>query len=108
MDNGPEFISTKLHDWALINDIELKFIQPEKPTQNSLIERFNRTFKENVLDAYIFKDLNEAREITEDWIWKYNNTKPHSALDWKSPKKYQGIDLLKTPKRISNKSTPLL
>ena len=92
----------KLHNlgtWASVHDIELKHIEPCKPTQNSLIESFNRTFRENILNAYIFKDLNEAREITEKWLYDYNYTRPHSALGWKSPKQYVGVDLLKTPKK---------
>ena len=99
MDNGPEFISEILATWVSVHDIELKHIEPGKPTQNSLIERFNRTFRENILNAYIFKDLNEAREITEKWLYDYNYTRPHSALGWKSPKQYVGVDLLKTPKK---------
>lgn len=60
MDNGPEFASTAMAAWAHQHGVGLEFIQPGKPTQNSYIERFNRTYREEVLDLYIFDNLNEV------------------------------------------------
>ena len=57
MDNGPECISTTWADWAEEHTVELEFIQPAKPTQNSYIERFNRTYRDEVLNMYVFKNL---------------------------------------------------
>ena len=57
MDNGPELTSVALAEWVEVNQVHLDFIQPGKPTQNSYIERFNRTFRTEVLDMYVFRDL---------------------------------------------------
>ncbi len=71
MDNGPEFISTILADWAEDHTVELEFIQPGKPTQNAYIERFNRTYRDEVLNMYVFKTLTEIRAITEECLDQY-------------------------------------
>jgi putative transposase len=68
MDNGPELTSVMMAEWAEEHGVELEFIQPGKPTQNSFIERFNRTYREAVLSFYVFKKLSEVREVTDLWL----------------------------------------
>ena len=80
VDNGPELISHRLVGWARNHGIHLEYIQPGKPAQNAYIERFNRTYREDVLDAYLFFTIEEAREITAAWIEEYNAMRPHEAL----------------------------
>ncbi len=72
LDNGPEMVSATLAEWADEHGITLEFIKPGKPTQNSFVERFNRTYREEVLDSYIFESLNQVREMTADWLREYN------------------------------------
>ena len=62
MDNGPEFISLVLAEWAEKHAVKLEFIQPGNPTQNAFIERFNRTYRTEILDFYLFRTLNEVRK----------------------------------------------
>lgn len=88
VDNGPEFIAEKLKNWCRFHQIELHFIQPGKPTQNSLIERFNRTFRTDFLDVYLFENLAQMRNCAEIWMWKYNNERPHSALQYLTPRDF--------------------
>jgi putative transposase len=88
MDNGPELISQRLESWARQKNIVLLHIQPGKPAQNAYIERFNRTYREEVLDAYLFDDLQEVRHITERWLENYNSIRPHEALQGISPRQF--------------------
>lgn len=88
VDNGPEFIAQKMKDWCTRAGIELQFIQPGKPTQNSLIERFNRTFRTEFLDAFLFENLKQMKNYAEVWMWKYNNERPHSALQYLTPRDF--------------------
>ena len=88
MDNGPEFISAALAEWAEEHNIELALIKPGKPTQNSYVERFNRTYRDEVLNMYVFRTLNEVRDITETWMRQYNEERPHDSLDDLTPLEY--------------------
>lgn len=85
VDNGPEFISGKLSLWCEENSIKLLFIEPGSPTQNAYIERFNGTFRRDVLNAYVFKSIEEVDQITEKWMYDYNYKRPHRALKNKTP-----------------------
>jgi putative transposase len=87
-DNGPEFVSIKVADWAERNQVELEFIKPGRPMQNGFIERFNRSYREAVLDMYIFESLEEVRMQTEKWLHIYNNERPHDSLGGMPPSEY--------------------
>ena len=80
-DNGPEFISKTLAQWCKRKRVELMFIQPGRPMQNGFMERLNRFYREDVLDAFWFNDLHQVRKRTEIWMKDYNTMHPHSSLD---------------------------
>lgn len=88
VDNGPEFLAYAMHDWCLAQGIALRFIQPGKPNQNAYIERFNRSFREAVLDANLFEDLTQVRIACDEFKEDYNYHRPHESLDNMSPKNY--------------------
>ena len=85
-DNGPEFISHELIDWAIKERITLLYIQPGKPTQNAYIERFNRTARHELLELNLFEDVEHAQLLATQWQWIYNNIRPHSAIGGVPPR----------------------
>ena len=79
-DNGPEYISQTLISWANKQQITLLYIQPGKPTQNAYVERFNRTVRHEWLDLHLFESIEHAQLLATQWLWTYNNERPHSAI----------------------------
>ena len=84
VDNGPEYLSKSFHAWAKEHSIIIQHIQPGKPAQNAFIERFNRTYREEVLDLYLFNSIHEAQTLTDEWL--QHHTRPHEALGNQSPR----------------------
>ena len=80
VDNGTEFTSKAFTLWCKENNIEIKYIQPGKPTQNAYIERFNRLYREDILDAYLFESIREVKRLSEEWRMDYNKYHPHKSL----------------------------
>ena len=68
--------------------MQIHFIQPGKPAQNGFVKRFNRTYREEVLDANLFSSLDEARRNTADWLQEYNSIRPPSSFGDLSPYEY--------------------
>jgi putative transposase len=88
VDNGPELRAQAFGDWCAAHGIALRFIQPGEPHQNAFIERFNRTYRHEVLDAYVFDHLHHVRLISEGWMRLYNEERPHRALDRLPPVRF--------------------
>jgi len=88
VDNGPEFISRVVDQWAYANGVALHFIDPGKPVQNAFIESFNGKFRDECLNQNWFTSLEDARQIIEAWRKDYNTVRPHSSLGYLTPEEY--------------------
>ncbi|GEM_PF-3300618 len=87
-DQGPEFTCRALDQWAFEHGVELRLIQPGKPTQNGFIESFNGRFRDECLNEHWFSDIVHARKIINDWRQDYNECRPHSALNYQTPSEF--------------------
>ena len=84
-DNGPEYISHALAEWAEKHGIALMFIQPGNPQQNAYIERYNRTVRYDWLNQHMFMSIDEAQKSATEWLWTYNNERPNMAIGGITP-----------------------
>lgn len=88
VDNGPEFISKALDEWAYRNSVKLDFIRPGKPVENCYVESFNGKLREECLNENYFVSLKEAKELIENWRIEYNTYRPHSSLNDFTPEEF--------------------
>ena len=88
-DNGPEFVSNALLEWASKESLEIALIDPGKPWQNGTNESFNGKFRDECLSMEWFRNRLEAKVVIEDWRIHYNNVRPHSSLDYKTPNEFK-------------------
>lgn len=85
VDNGPEYISGTLMEWAENKGITFSHIQPGKPQQNAYVERYNRTVRHEWLDLYIFDSIEEVQQIATEWLWSYNHERPNMGNGGMTP-----------------------
>lgn len=88
-DNGPEFLGEVFVQWLKDEGVALQYIEPGKPNQNAYIERFNRTFREELLNRHIFLRLDDVREAAYWWTLDYNEQRPHDSLNDLTPNEYR-------------------
>jgi len=88
IDNGTEFTSQVMNQWAYENQVQLHFITPGRPMENGFIESFNGKFRDECLNENWFLDLADAREKIETWRCDHNQVRPHSALGYLTPEEF--------------------
>jgi putative transposase len=87
-DNGPEFTSVAFTQWCREQGIRQLFIQSGKPMQNGYMERFNESFRVEVLDMYLFRERYEVQRYADGWLEHYNKDRPHEGLNNKTPREW--------------------
>ena len=106
LDNGPEFTSVALDQWAYRHGVELAFIRPGKPIENAFVESFNGKFRDECLNLHWFTSLNDARHRIERWRGEYNHVRPHSSLDDLTPVEFSQVAGLRPPPASSAPPPP--
>ena len=84
-DNGPEYISGTLAQWAEQHQITLAFIQPGNPQQNAYVERYNRTVRYDWLGQHLFEEVSDVQDFATQWLWTYNNERPNMGIGGITP-----------------------
>lgn len=87
-DNGPEFVSRAVDQWAYDQGLQWHTIQPGRPMENGYVESFNGRFRDECLNENWFCDLADAREKIAHWKQDYNQARPHSALGYRTPEEF--------------------
>ena len=88
VDNGPEFISNAMDEWAYNREVKLHFIRPGKPVDNAFMESFNARLREECLNLNWFRSIEHARRVIEEWRIDYNEKRPHSSIGFMTPKEF--------------------
>jgi putative transposase len=85
VDNGSEFSGRLMDLWAYHHHVQIDFSRPGKPTDNSFVESFNGSFRDECLNLHWFESIDEAEATIEAWRVEYNESRPHQALDEMTP-----------------------
>jgi putative transposase len=88
VDNGPEFASKALDEWAYRHGVKLNFIRPGKPIENAYVESFIGRLRDECLNENWFISLKDARAIIECWRIDYNKGRPHTSLGGLTPTEF--------------------
>src|SRR4030095_15287295 len=87
-DNGSEFTSNAILQWADRTKVDWHYIAPGKPIQNAFIESFNGRLRDELLNETLFSSLTHARSALSNWRSDYNDHRPHSGLGWLTPAEF--------------------
>lgn len=90
-DNGTEYTSNAILEWADGTGIGWHYIAPGKPQQNGFNESFNGRLRDELLNETLFRSLPHARTVLEAWRRDYNEERPHSKLGWLTPQAYASV-----------------
>ena len=74
--------------WDYERGVELAFSRPGKPTDNANVESFHGRLRQECLNATWFMSLEDAKGKIAAWREYYNESRPHSALDWAAPAEF--------------------
>ena len=96
-DNGPEFVSKAVLQWLTASNIDTALIDPGKPWQNGANESFNGKFRDECPSLEWFRNRTEAKIVIENWRRHYNEVRPHSSLDYKTPVEFKTKTSTTTP-----------
>ena len=88
MDNGSEFTGKALDAWAYQRGVKLHFIRPGRPVENAYIESFNGKLRDECLNENWFVGLDDAKAKIAAYRTDYNEVRPHSSLDNRTPKEF--------------------
>ena len=92
VDNGPEFISNALDQWAYGCGVRLHFIRPGRPVENAYMESFNARLRDECLNHHWFLTIRHARQLIEEWRTDYNQARPHSSLGDLTPHEFLRLE----------------
>lgn len=87
-DNGPEFIAKALRKWLGERGANTMYITPGSPWENPYIESFNGSLRDECLNMHLFTNGRHAQDVTEQWRKEYNELRPHSSLNYKTPAEF--------------------
>jgi len=90
-DNGTELTSRVVLQWAQANQIEWHYITPGKPSENGFTESMNGKIRDEFLNEHWFTSLSEAKHLAAAWLHDYNHVRPHSSLNYQTPKEFIAI-----------------
>jgi len=102
VDNGPEFKNYAFIAWCKKHNVRLHFIDPGSPTQNAFIESFNARFRDECLNQHRFHTIDAAQATIRSWLDVYNNERPHSSLDYLTPKEFAHLET----EKLSSENQP--
>lgn len=97
VDNGPEFISSKLVGWCKLHDVKLSYIERGKPQQNGHCESFNGRLRDECLNGHYFENAQDAQTKLDAWRWEFIHERPHSGLGGRTPAEFAAQIGVKTP-----------